>query len=249
MGVTNYRFPTSVEGRTVLAGGGEFVRGKYASQGSSSHKTDLDAPSGTEARETADGITLYKDGTPIGSLKRQKSGSVWSGYTIHTADGRETGHATTAGSGLRTLADRHAASQSWGKKPKSAPVESRHPGATMSDREFARLQAQRDAAPRGVLKANLNTRVQNELARRKGAALAPVAVGSVEHRVAKQQWAKLSTAATKHGGLVGSTDNGVTEVMFPVSNRAAGFYDQMVSAHLTAEFHIGATTVRVHRPA
>jgi hypothetical protein len=40
----------------------------------------------------------------------------------------------------------------------------------MSDRDFANLQAQRDAAPRGSQKANLNKRVQNELARRRGGA-------------------------------------------------------------------------------
>lgn len=29
MSVTNYQFPTSIEGRFVTVGGGEFVRGRY----------------------------------------------------------------------------------------------------------------------------------------------------------------------------------------------------------------------------
>lgn len=50
----------------------------------------------------------------------------------------------------------------------AAKVDSRHEGATMSDRDFAKLQMDRDAAPRGVEKARLTKKVNDELARRKG---------------------------------------------------------------------------------
>jgi hypothetical protein len=132
-------------------------------------------------------------------------------------------------------------------------VDSRHAGASMSDSDFAKLQAARDAAPRGAAKANLHKRVQNEIARRKSGV--PRAEPTrrperdeAEQKVAKAQWSNLSATAQKHGGVVGPPEGGVVTVHFPIPHRAAGFYDQIVSAHLTGEFTTGTKTVRVHKP-
>lgn len=124
-------------------------------------------------------------------------------------------------------------------------VDSRHAGAKMSDADFAKLQADRDAAPRGAQKANLHKRVQNEIARRKAGS--PPAE-TPEQKVAKAQWSSLSAAASKHGGIAGPPEGGTVTVHFPIPHRAAGFYDQMISAHLSAEFKTGTKTVRVRKP-
>jgi hypothetical protein len=115
----------------------------------------------------------------------------------------------------------------------------------MSDADFAKLQADRDAAPRGAQKANLHKRVQNEIVRRKAGS---TPAETPEQKVARAQWSGLSAAARKHGGMVGPPEGGTVTVHFPIPHRAAGFYDQMISAHLSAEFKTGTKTVRVHKP-
>jgi len=134
----------------------------------------------------------------------------------------------------------------------------------MSDSDFAKLQVARDAAPRGAAKANLHKRVQNEIARRKGTSSPGKSKTSgwipdadptrrpardeAEQKAARRQWSNLNAAAQKHGGVVGPPEGGVVTVHFPLPHRAAGFYDQIVSAHLTGEFTTGTKTVRVHKP-
>jgi hypothetical protein len=140
-------------------------------------------------------------------------------------------------------------------------VDSRHAGAKMSDADFAKLQADRDAAPRGAQKANLHKRVQNEIARRKAGSTPAETSASrrdggstrdaTEQKVAQTQWDRLGASARKHLGMVGPQEGGAVEVHFPNANRASGFYDQMTSAFMDVEYvgsPFSATVVRVRRP-
>jgi hypothetical protein len=127
-------------------------------------------------------------------------------------------------------------------------VDSRHAGAKMSDADFAKLQLRRDTARSGGRKAAatvLTRQINEEIARRKAGS--PPAE-TPEQKVAKAQWSSLSAAASKHGGIAGPPEGGTVTVHFPIPHRAAGFYDQMISAHLSAEFKTGTKIVRVHKP-
>jgi hypothetical protein len=110
----------------------------------------------------------------------------------------------------------------------------------MSDREFAQLQMQRDAAPRGRQKADLTRRVNNEIARRKSSpAPAPPKLSSnsdeLQGKMAKQTWTNLGKFARDHSGMVESGGGDSVKVHFPNPARAAGFYGQMRSRGLDAE--------------
>lgn len=128
----------------------------------------------------------------------------------------------------------------------------------MSDRDFAQLQMRRNSSSSGQERANLTRRINAELARRKAPSddLGSRRAGgknrdAQEQRVAEGQWKRLGEAARKHSGMVGPESNGVVEVHFPNAMRAAGFYDQTVSAFMDSEFagvNRNSKVVRVRNP-
>lgn len=128
----------------------------------------------------------------------------------------------------------------------------------MSDRDFAQLQMRRNSSTSGRERATLTRQVNAELARRKtpdGGLGSRRAGGKTrdtqEQQVAEGQWKRLSEAARKHSGMIGPESDGTVEVHFPNAMRAAGFYDQMVSAFMDSEFagvNRNSKVVRVRNP-
>lgn len=128
----------------------------------------------------------------------------------------------------------------------------------MSDRDFAQLQMRRNSSTSGRERASLTRQINAELARRKtpNADLGSRRAGgknrdAQEQQVAEGQWKRLGEAARKHSGMVGPESDGTVEVHFPNAMRAAGFYDQMVSAFMDSEFagvNHNSRVVRVRNP-
>jgi hypothetical protein len=129
----------------------------------------------------------------------------------------------------------------------------------MSDRDFAQLQMRRNSSTSGRERANLTRQINAELDRRKRGSSADLgsrrAGGKTrdaqEQKVAEGQWSRLGAAARQHSGMVGPESGGLVEVHFPNAMRAAGFYDQMVSSFMDAEFagvNHNSRVVRVRNP-
>lgn len=121
----------------------------------------------------------------------------------------------------------------------------------MSDRDFAKLQMQRDApGTHSVVRRRLTQQINAELERRKvGPSPPEMSSGTPEQagKAAQAKWGSLASAARRHSGIVSAgSEPGVSEVHFPVPVRAAGFLNEMVSAGLRAERD--GRTVRVRKP-
>jgi hypothetical protein len=69
---------------------------------------------------------------------------------------------------------------------------------------------------------------------------------SAEHRAATMKWNSLSATARKHQGISGPPEGDAASVSFPNPQRAAGFYDEMISSMLTAKKT--GSTVLVRKP-
>ena len=110
---------------------------------------------------------------------------------------------------------------------KSVGPATQHGAGRMPDREFAQLQMQRDAAPRGRQKADLTRRVNNEMARRKAE---PVKKASKPLSPdLERSWDKRSTLAQRHSGRVVSETPDSSIAEFLNVKRADAYYDEMVS--------------------
>jgi hypothetical protein len=128
----------------------------------------------------------------------------------------------------------------------------------MSDREFASLQMRRNAPSTSKIeKTRLTKQINAELERRKGSATVPAgwsgrrtdqSLTPQEAAAAHKSWSKLPDVVRQHEGITGRTSGGVAEIHFSNPFRASGFYDEMVSRHLGAQFTVGDKVVRVRKP-
>lgn len=146
-------------------------------------------------------------------------------------------------------------------------VDSRHAGATMSDREFASLQARRNAPfTSKTEKVQLTRQINKEIAARKAGTStsgstpqhtlartggwegAPLRgeLSEAELKGAWASWKGLNTFISEQGGRVLSSEGGETVIQFPNARRADGFYDKMISRYLAAKSE--DARVRVRRP-